>query len=444
MLAQTSRSDIDDSRRVTNRLKACLAPRLGLARIHRGNGMGQPTLMNHVIAGATQRTFVSGVDDVERERRLHADRWVQPRWGRPSLEPNPGNGQPGNVGRRQRHLDTVAGHHCRPVDDALDPHLEPLDRRVDVASRAVPVDSSPSTCHGSMAPRSSSVMSSTVDARRAGESELDERIEPGGIEFDARGGQIVDHLEQIALDEPGQQVPVVQRGAPPDRIVPYGGLPAAATMPRTSSACTRAICGWGGISNARSSSSPSRPLGVGAEELVDAELGSMGVAGQVDQQVAQQPVDHPRGDVVVPSRSSSANAVSSSYSDVVSGLVDPRSLARRADESTGEEVRERRVVLPVGDQRRSRSGRRSRGCRRAWPAEGHVIAAAGAGVGAVDVEAFSVPSRLARASASTPSTIATSSCQSAGRRNVDLDHAGVGRDHDRAEPRIAGKSDSPR
>ena len=33
---------------------------------------------------------------------------------------------------------------------------------------------------------------------------------------------------------------------------------------------------------------------VGRVELVDAELGAVGVAGDVDQQVAEQPVDQPR------------------------------------------------------------------------------------------------------------------------------------------------------
>jgi hypothetical protein len=51
----------------------------------------------------------------------------------------------------------------------------------------------------------------------------------------------------------------------------------------------------GGISKARSSSRPSRPVAVsGAVELVDAELGAVGVAGDVDEQVAQQAVDQPR------------------------------------------------------------------------------------------------------------------------------------------------------
>ena len=36
------------------------------------------------------------------------------------------------------------------------------------------------------------------------------------------------------------------------------------------------------------------PLAVWAEELVDAELGPMGVAGDVDQEVAEQAIDHPR------------------------------------------------------------------------------------------------------------------------------------------------------
>ena len=35
-------------------------------------------------------------------------------------------------------------------------------------------------------------------------------------------------------------------------------------------------------------------LGIGAEQLVDAELGAVGVAGDVGEQVSQRPVDLPR------------------------------------------------------------------------------------------------------------------------------------------------------
>ena len=96
--------------------------------------------------------------------------------------------------------------------------------------------------------------------------------------------------------------------------------------------------------------------GVGAVQLVDAELGAVGVAGQVGEQVPQRAVDQPRPRLArrrrarSTSRAISANAISISYDRLGPALVEARRLAGRADEATGEEVGQRRVPLPVGDQ----------------------------------------------------------------------------------------------
>ena len=72
---------------------------------------------------------------------------------------------------------------------------------------------------------------------------------------------------------------------------------------------------------------------------------------------------------------------------VVAGLVDARRLAGRADEPAGEQVRQRRVVLPVGDQAAQQVGAaQQRAVGGVGAAERHVVAAAGAGVGAVELE----------------------------------------------------------
>ena len=79
---------------------------------------------------------------------------------------------------------------------------------------------------------------------------------------------------------------------------------------------------------------------VGRVELVDAELGAVGIAGHVDQQVAEDPVDQPgrrgrgggerlEGDLEFVSR-------------VVARLIDARMLAGRTDEQAGKEIGERR------------------------------------------------------------------------------------------------------
>ena len=79
------------------------------------------------------------------------------------------------------------------------------------------------------------------------------------------------------------------------KVPVYGSAQKRATRARTSRVCTSAMRGCGGISKPRSSSKPEpAPFGVGAEELVDAQLGPVRVARDVDQQMAEHAVDEPR------------------------------------------------------------------------------------------------------------------------------------------------------
>ena len=77
-------------------------------------------------------------------------------------------------------------------------------------------------------------------------------------------------------------------------------------------------------------------------------------------------------------------------------LVDARRLRGRADEPAGEQVRQRRVALPVGQQRHQQIGpAQQRRLGRGDSAERDVVAAAGAAVGAVDVERLGAQPGLA-------------------------------------------------
>jgi hypothetical protein len=94
-------------------------------------------------------------------------------------------------------------------------------------------------------------------------------------------------------------------------------------------------------------------LGLRAEQLVDAELGPVGVAGEVDEQAAEQTVDLP-GRHLALAFDGEAIEFGKRRLELVQALVarfvDARRLARRPDEATREQVRQRRVVLPIGDQ----------------------------------------------------------------------------------------------
>ena len=154
----------------------------------------------------------------------------------------------------------------------------------------------------------------------------------------------------------------------------------------------------GGISKARNSSRPRRPRGaVGRVQLVDAELGAVGVAGDVDQQVAEQAVDQPRRRSRRPARRHLREGDLQLVERVVARLVDARRLAGRADEQAGEQVRQRRMVVPVGDQAAQQIGAaQERPVGRRGAAEHEVVAAAGAGVAAVEHELLGGQPRLPR------------------------------------------------
>ena len=128
---------------------------------------------------------------------------------------------------------------------------------------------------------------------------------------------------------------------------------------------------------------------VWAVQLVDAELGAVGVAGDVGQQVPQRAIGHPR--LGRPGTAGQPGDLGERDLQLVerlgSALVDPRRLRCGADEPAGEQVRQRRMTLPVGQHRDQQVGpaqQRRIGGRDAT--ERDVVAAAGSAVGAVDVE----------------------------------------------------------
>ncbi len=139
---------------------------------------------------------------------------------------------------------------------------------------------------------------------------------------------------------------------------------------------------------------------VGRIELVDRELGPVRIAGKVGEQVAQQAVDQPGLRRLVAGAVSALELLERDVEfveSIVARLVDARRLAGRADEDAGEQVRQRRMVLPVGDQALQQVGAaQQRAVGRRGPAEGHVVATAGAGVAAVEHELLGAEPRLPR------------------------------------------------
>ena len=121
-------------------------------------------------------------------------------------------------------------------------------------------------------------------------------------------------------------------------------------------------------------------------ELVDADLGAVRVAGHVDQQVAEQAVDQPGRDRAA-RLGDLAQRDLELVERLVARLVDARRLAGGADEQAGEQVGQRGMVLPVGDDAGEQIGpAQERAVRRREAAEHDVVAAAGADMPAVEHE----------------------------------------------------------
>ena len=135
-------------------------------------------------------------------------------------------------------------------------------------------------------------------------------------------------------------------------------------------------------------------------QLVDRELGAVRVAGEVDEQVAQQPVHQPGLRAFLAFLRLALQLLERDLQlveVVVARLVDARRLAGRSDERAGEKVGQRRVVLPIGDEALQQVGAaQQRAVGRGGASERHVVAAAGAGVAAVEHELLGGEPREAR------------------------------------------------
>ena len=269
-------------------------------------------------------------------------------------------------------------------------HLDALHRRVDVAGHPA--------CGGLLAehvPRLDRAAQFDLDAVEhrgadAREPELGERVQPTGVEVDAVRAQIGGNVGDVVNQEVRQQVSAVQVGAMADqrraqRLVPE---------PRDQRAHQqrlhhRHLEVRRHLEAAQLQQAEPAARAVGAVQLVDAELGAVGVAGDVGQQVPQRAIGHPR--LGRPCAAGQPGDLGERDLQLVerlgSALVDPRRLRCGADEAAGEQVGQRRMTLPVGQHRDQQVGpAQQRRIGGGDAAEGDVVTAAGSAVGAVDVE----------------------------------------------------------
>ena len=121
---------------------------------------------------------------------------------------------------------------------------------------------------------------------------------------------------------------------------------------------------------------------------------------------------------------------------VVPRFVDARRLAGRADEHAGEQIGQRRMALPVQHEALQQIGpAQERRIRRRAAADHDMIAAAGAGVAAVDQKTVGAEPRLRGVLIQAEGDV-DRLAPVLRRLDVDLDHAGIGRHLDDLDARI--------
>ena len=162
----------------------------------------------------------------------------------------------------------------------------------------------------------------------------------------------------------------------------------------------------------------------------------MRVAGHVDEQMAEQAIDEPWRHAAVAGLGDLRKRDLHLIERLVARFIDARRLARRPDEQSGEEIGERGVVLPVGDDARQHVRAAQEGAvGRRDAAHDDVIATTGADMTAVEQELLGAEPRLVRLLVDARrdgDELLPARCG----MDVDLDHAGIGRDLDDVQARV--------
>ena len=139
-------------------------------------------------------------------------------------------------------------------------------------------------------------------------------------------GEVVDDLDEVLPNEVGQHEAVVERRTPLDERRAIRRLPEAREERAGEQLLhDRGLRMRGHLESPQLDQPQASRRAVGRIELVDAELGAMRVAGDVDQEVSEHSIDQPRG-----ARLPAARQLSEGELDfvdrVVPRFVDPRRL----------------------------------------------------------------------------------------------------------------------
>ena len=363
---------------------------------------------------------------------MHAYGGVQRRGRRPGFVAHAGHVFAHGAGGLQRQRLAVAGDHVAAVVVAAHVHLEPLERRIDVAHGAA---GGAFLAHD--VPGFERVAQRELYAARAHlpderEAELEVRREPRHVERVAELGELAEHVLEVHAHEGRQHEAVVQLGAPARERAAVGLLPKARDQGAQQQLLRNAHARVRRHLEGAQLQEPQAPRGgVGRIQLVDAKLAAVRVARDVDEDVAQRAIDQPRRHLLPVQGAAARDFAQRDFELVelvVARLVHTRGLARGAYEQAAEQVRQRGVVVPVRHQAAQQLGAAQKGrVGGRCAAEHEVVAPAGAGVAPVGHELFGAQARLVRRGVEEFGVLDELGPVVRG-VDVDLDHAGVGRD----------------
>ena len=183
-----------------------------------------------------------------------------------------------------------------------------------------------------------------VDRAIKRKTELALRLEPGRIAMIARAFEVFEHIEQIAPDEMPKHEAIMQRRAPAHQRAMLRRAPEPRNQRAQKKLLRKTHARVGRhFEGAEFDKAQSPGRAVRREQFIDADFGAMGVAGDVDQEMPEQPVDQPgRRRVAIAGRRHARKRDLHFVKLILPRLVHARRLAGRPDEQSGEQIRQGR------------------------------------------------------------------------------------------------------
>ena len=289
------------------------------------------TGVDDVIGATADGAGLPGVDDIEHERRMDADGGVETSGGLPGAIADAGDELAVDSGGVEREADAVDGDEVAGIGHAVDEDLEAFDAGIDKSDGSTGAGFFAEDVPGFDGLAKFDGDSALFDGAVERETEFEMGGEPFAFEGVTGFFEIVDDVLEILPDEMGEEEAIVNFRAPADEAVVIGLFPEMRDHRPQEEVLSEAHLGVRGhFEGAHFQEAEATGGGFGGKEFVDAEFGTMGISGGVDQEIPEDAVDEPGGDIAF-----FGNLIERDFEFVdliVSGLIDAGGLAGGADE----------------------------------------------------------------------------------------------------------------